>query len=296
MVPERFRLRRQVVGVHANAVPADKARRKGQEVPLRPRRRQDVGRPYLETVTDERELVHERDVQVSLCVLEHLGHFRDLDRGRDVNAGRDNGTVKSREGCSGFGIAPGNDFRDPRKAVLPVARVDAFRGISNEKIGPARKSGFLFEEGRAKLLGQSRIHRRFVHDDRATLQVSACDLGSEAQRAKVGSLVRVDRCRNADNKDIGAFEVVGIVCEGKVRGSKFIRRGFAGPVFSASERLDATRIYVEANRVGEARPEAESDRKANISETQDCNAFAHAGVPFGGPIDRRGLMSVKLPG
>ena len=53
VIAQRIGLVRQVVGIDADAVPADQARRERQEVPLRRRRRQDVRGPDGEAVADQ---------------------------------------------------------------------------------------------------------------------------------------------------------------------------------------------------------------------------------------------------
>ena len=88
LVAELLRLRRQVVRVDADAVTADQARAELQEVPLRAGRVEHVAACGCPAVEDDRELVHQRDVEVALRVLDDLGGLGDLDRRRAVDAGR----------------------------------------------------------------------------------------------------------------------------------------------------------------------------------------------------------------
>ncbi len=69
----------QIIGVDANAVAADEARLKWQEVPLRRGCRQHFGRVEPELVEDDRELVHQGYVEVALRVLDHLRCLGHLD-------------------------------------------------------------------------------------------------------------------------------------------------------------------------------------------------------------------------
>jgi hypothetical protein len=68
-------------------VPADQARTEVEEVPLGAGRRQHVHRVDAELVKDGRQLVHERDVEIALRVLDHFGRFCDLDRRRSMQSG-----------------------------------------------------------------------------------------------------------------------------------------------------------------------------------------------------------------
>jgi hypothetical protein len=57
--------------------------------------------------------------------------------------------------------------------------------------------------------------------------------------------VFIDGRGDSVSKSVRSFQIVRIMSEGQVRGSEFIRRGFAGPVCSALKGPDAIRVYVE---------------------------------------------------
>ena len=80
MVAELVGLVGEVIRVDADAMPADQSRPKRQEVPFRSRGIQHFGRVDADLMEDQRELVHQRDVEIALRVLDHLGCFGDLDR------------------------------------------------------------------------------------------------------------------------------------------------------------------------------------------------------------------------
>ena len=79
VIAERVGLVRQVVRVDADAVAADEARTKRQEVPLRSGGLEHLERVDADLVEDQRKLVHQRDVEVALRVLDDLRGFGDLD-------------------------------------------------------------------------------------------------------------------------------------------------------------------------------------------------------------------------
>lgn len=101
---------------------------------------------------------------------------------------------------------------------------------------------------------------------------------------------------DAVDKDFRSFQVLRIMSEGQVRGSEFIRRGFAGPVFSAPKGLDAISVDVEPDRAGELCREARRDLQSDIPKTRNGNAFAQVGFECSVLTGRGGLMSVKRPG
>jgi len=102
-------------------VPADEPRPERQEIPLRARGLENVERVDAHPVEDQRQLVHQGDIQIALRVLDHLRRLRHLDRGGAMNAGDDDGTVDRGDDLEGARILAGNHLLDLRERVLPVA-------------------------------------------------------------------------------------------------------------------------------------------------------------------------------
>ena len=83
----------QIIRVDADAVTADETRLVIAGNSIGRRGGEHVAGVDAELMKDRRQFVHERDVEIALGVLDHLGGFRDLDRRRAMNAGGDNRTV-----------------------------------------------------------------------------------------------------------------------------------------------------------------------------------------------------------
>src|SRR5437764_473570 len=94
MVPELLGFRREVVRIHTDAVATDQAGIEFEKIPFRTRRVEHVTRADAEEVADLRDLVHERNVEVSLRVLDGLRRLRNLDRRRKMNARFDDGAIE----------------------------------------------------------------------------------------------------------------------------------------------------------------------------------------------------------
>ncbi len=107
----------------------DEAGCEGQEVPLGAGRGEDVGGADAEAIADERELVHERDVEVALGVLDDLGSLSDHDAGGPVDTGWDDALVGRGDTLKRRLILAGDDLGDLRERVLAVAWVDALRRV-----------------------------------------------------------------------------------------------------------------------------------------------------------------------
>src|SRR5437773_2260744 len=70
MIARLLRSKGQVIGVDADAVAADEACREIDAVPFGRSRRKHVA--GIELMEDRGKLVHESDVEIALCVLDHL--------------------------------------------------------------------------------------------------------------------------------------------------------------------------------------------------------------------------------
>src|SRR5260221_8772722 len=79
----------KVVGIDADAMPADQARAERQEVPFGAGDLEHLDRVESKAVKDDRQLVDEGDVEIALRVLDHLRGFRRLDARGAADAGGD---------------------------------------------------------------------------------------------------------------------------------------------------------------------------------------------------------------
>ena len=79
VVAEHVGLVRQVIGIDADAMAADQTRLELQEVPLRSRGFKHLSGVEADPVEDDRQLIHQGDVQIALRVFDHLGCLGGLD-------------------------------------------------------------------------------------------------------------------------------------------------------------------------------------------------------------------------
>ncbi len=273
MVAERLGLRRQVVGVDANAVTADQTRRELEEVPLRAGGREHVARADTHAVEDERELVHERDVDVALRVLDDLRGLGDLDRRRAVHAGVDDPAVGSRDALERLGILARDDLHDALERVLVVAGVDALGRVSELEVLALLETGELREHGAADLLGDARVDRRLVDDDVALLEDLRHGLRGPHHRREVGDVVLVDRRRDGHDVERGARHRRRLVGHLELRLQEDLLGHLVVAVVAAAKLGDLLRVDVEANRTGVLAGERECDGESDVTETDDGDTF-----------------------
>ena len=93
MVANLLGLVGEVVGVDADAVPADQAGAEGEEIPLGAGSRQHLGGIDAQAIENEGEFVDQGDIDVALGVLDDLGRLRDADAAGGKGAGRDDRLV-----------------------------------------------------------------------------------------------------------------------------------------------------------------------------------------------------------
>ena len=105
-----------------------------QEVPLGAGGLEHVRGADADAVADQRDLVHERDVEVALGVLDDLGGLGDLDRRRPMDARIDDRAVRGRHAVERRGVLAGDHLGDALEGVLVVAGVDALGRVAELEV------------------------------------------------------------------------------------------------------------------------------------------------------------------
>ena len=232
-----------------------------------------VSMPML--VEDQRELVHQRDVEVALRVLDDLRRLGHLDRRRPVHAGGDDRSIDAGDPLERLGDLARDDLDDLGRSVCSlVAGVDALGRIAERRSPPPLDARCSLEHRHADLLGGAGIHRRLVDDDRAALEVLPDRLARAEQRREVRLVVLVDRRRHRDD-DEGRFGQIG-----GVGGESSACRPAspARPRPSRRDRLDvvdARFVDVESDRAHScrttARPAGRRSRGRRRRSSRSCN-------------------------
>ena len=106
----RLRGMRKVIRIYADAVTADQSRLEGKEIPPGPRRGEDIGHGIANPGTYLHDLVHERDIDVALRILDDLGRFGDEDRRGAVDPPAVDRAVEIRQRLDDFGVVAGDDL------------------------------------------------------------------------------------------------------------------------------------------------------------------------------------------
>ena len=134
MIAKCLGLVREIIGVHADAVTANQARPERQEIPFGRSGIEDLVCVDAHPLEDDRQLVDQRDVEIALGILDHLGGFGDHDVGRNERPGINDLAIEGIDPKGGFGRGPRRHFAYIGKAMLLVARIDPLGRISNCKV------------------------------------------------------------------------------------------------------------------------------------------------------------------
>lgn len=191
-------------------MPAHQAGPEWQEVPLGARGLEHVQGVDAEPVEDDGQLVHERDVQVALGVLDDLGGLGLLDGRRGVHARSDDGTVERGDPVQGFRTVARHHLGDAGQGVLPVAGVDALGRVAHEKVLPPGQPALPLQDGHAHFLGHAWVHRGLEDHHGPRLQVAPHDPGRALHRREVRPPVLADGSRHGHDDEIRLLQARGV--------------------------------------------------------------------------------------
>ena len=179
----------EVVGVDADAVAADQARAEGQEVPFAAGGLQDLQGVDAELAEDQRQFVHQGDVEVALGVLDDLGRLGDADAAGHMGAGGDDLAVEGVDNGGDLGAGAAGDLFDGGQAVVGVAGVDALGAVAEVEVvglvpplprplpreggGEVGEARRLFQYGGTVFFGAAGVDGGFVDDQVAGLEDGA---------------------------------------------------------------------------------------------------------------------------
>ena len=265
VVAQHLRLVRQVVRVDADAVAADEPRPEVQEVPFRSRGLQHGFRVYPHAVEDDGQLVHERDVDVPLRVLDDLRGLRDLDAGRAVHARLHDEFVHFRHRVQRLRVHAGDDLLNIFQTVQLVAGVDPLGGVADLEVHAALQAGLLLENRHADVLSHARIDRAFEHDDAALLQIPPENPRRAFNGRKVRCVVVIHGRRHGDDVERRLLQLRLVRRKLHFRLFNYVVAHFVRRVDSSLVQVDLRLVQIEADDV-DLLCERHGDRHADVAQ------------------------------
>src|SRR5881628_3349032 len=111
---------RQIVRIDTDAVSAHESGPEMQKIPFRSSCFQHLGGVDADLVKNEGKFIDERDIEISLSVLDYLCRFGDFDAAGSMDAGSDDASVDLCHPVEGCGCIAGHDFGNTGQRMLFV--------------------------------------------------------------------------------------------------------------------------------------------------------------------------------
>ena len=252
-----------------------------QEIPFRFRRREHLVRVEPQAVEDDRQLVHQRDVEVALRVLDHFRRLRNLDARSAMDARRNDPAVERRYALQGLRRVARDHLHDARERVLAVARIDALGRIADvEILLPFQPRGVL-QRRHADAGGRPGVDGGFIDHRGAALQVRTHGARSRNQQCQVGALGLVHRRGHGHDHEISLFQRRRISGYTQIPGrAQFCGADFAAAVLAARERVHALLRAVVADGA-QLLAEPDRERQPYVAQAHDRHdrVRSHAARP-----------------
>ena len=250
---------------------------KGKKFHLVDAARKHLGRRNSEPIEDNRQLVHERDVEIALRVLDHFRCFGDFDRGSAMNAGRNDGRVNRGDALERRVVLTCHDLGDRVEAMHVVAWIDALGRIAELEIDALPQSRRLGEKRSANFASQSRIDRRFEDHDGARAQRRSDEIAGADDRLKIRAALGIDRSRHGHDEEARLRKVLGTTGEPQIGRAQFCFRQLPRAVLAGSQLADTLLGDIEAVNRREFLCQGKGHGQSHIAEPDDRESpLAHA--------------------
>ena len=93
----------------------------------------------LKPIENNRKLVHQRNVEITLGIFDDLRRFGDLDRWRPMNTGADNAAIHRGDPLQCIVVLSRDDFRDRLETMFAVAGIYPLRRVAELEINTCRR-------------------------------------------------------------------------------------------------------------------------------------------------------------
>ena len=231
-------------------------------------------------LTQQRELVHQCDVDVAKDVLQQLRELGGVGRGELVDGVVDAPKQPCRAG-SRSGRQPADESGHVPSGAGRVARVDALRCKREIEVSVGAQAGFL--EGRAEGARRgSRVGGRLQNDELASSKAASDQPSRTQDRPEVGILGVRDRGWHANHEDVRLRKVGDVGGGDRQPVAQRVRQAVAIDVVDGRvpgiELVDAPPVRVDPGDVESGLRECQRERQAHITEPDDRDllVLAHA--------------------
>ena len=171
LIAKLRRLEVEIIGVDAYAVSAHKSGRVAHEVPFGCGCVEHVVSADVHPRQNDRHLVHQRHVDITLRVLHNLGCLGHLNRRRPIDPGFDDRRVDLRHVLQHFGAAAGHHLDHAPDRVPGVAGIDALGTVADPEVDVHLHARFALDNRHAFAQRAARVDRALEDHRGASAQM-----------------------------------------------------------------------------------------------------------------------------
>ena len=249
VVAQHLCLVSQVVGIHANAVAANQAWFETQKVPFGPRCFKHLGGINAHLVKNDGQLVHQRNIQIALGILDHLCSLGCLDAGGPVNPRHNDGFIQLGYLVQGLRRIARHNLENLGQRMLFVTRIDTLRRVTHKKVLFPGQPRFPLQHGNTDILCRTGIDSGLKHHNRAFFHVPRHTRTGTCQRPKVWNVRVVHRRRHRHHNNVRFSQQAGIGGVDRVSRAAHVAVGqLARRINVLTARLHLGLRYIKPNR------------------------------------------------
>ena len=163
-------------------------------------------------------------------------------------------------------LSMAGDFSDGAQRMDFVARIDAFRRISDLEVCAALQSTFLLQDRQTELLCHAGVDRALIDHRCAQLQVTPHRTAGRNDRGQIRGIVRVDRRRNCHNDEIRLPELRFLCCKMNRAGRNSCITNFCCHVLALAVTCNFLCINIISDHIHDLR-KGNCQRQAHIAQT-----------------------------
>ena len=198
---------------------------------------------------NDRQFIHQRNIDVALGILDNLGGFRHLDRRGAMHPGFENAVINRRNDIERFRIAARNNLGYGLQPMHLIAGVNAFRAVTDPEILKILQPRKLFEQRHTFVFGHSRVDGRFINHQRIARHVFANGSRAEHERSQIRPLVAINRSRHRHHNKPAFPELFGVSSKVDLNILKPAFRNFTGRVDPLLKQRDLGFVHIKTNNI-----------------------------------------------
>ena len=172
----------EIVRIHADAMSPYQPRCKRKKIPFSPRSLKHIISIYPHPVKQNRELIHKRNINITLSILNNFCSLSHLHCRSPVHTRLHNQLIDTSHQIKRLTITPRHNLHSVLQRMLSITRIYPLRRIPHLKIHPTLQPAERLKHRHTLLLGTPRVNRRLINNHIPPLQIFTHTFSSTQQR------------------------------------------------------------------------------------------------------------------